>query len=124
MFDVDGRLLRIQCKWGRRQGAIIVTRTSTCRLTPRGYLRTTYDASEIDAIAIYCPDLDACYLVPIDQVAGQSYLHLRLQPAANGQKAAIRYAATYEFHGAIAQLGERLAGSQKVGGSSPPGSIG
>ncbi len=34
----------------------------------------------------------------------------------------VTLAETYRL-GAIAQLGERLAGSQKVGGSSPPGSI-
>jgi hypothetical protein len=27
------------------------------------------------------------------------------------------------IHGAVVQLGERLTGSQKVGGSNPPGSI-
>jgi hypothetical protein len=78
----------------------------------------------VDAIAAYCADIDACFLIPIEDVAGQAVAHLRLSPAANGQEAAIRYAATYEFHGAIAQLGERRAGSAKVGGSSPPGSIG
>jgi hypothetical protein len=122
MFDVGGRLLRIQCKWGRRRGALIVVRTSTCRLTPRGYVRTTYQASEIDAIAIYCPDSDGCYLVPVEDVAGKANLYLRLEPAANGQEVAIKYAASYELRGAIAQLGERLTGSQEVGGSNPPSS--
>jgi hypothetical protein len=42
--------------------------------------------------------------------------------AANSQKAAINYADQYDF-GAIAQLGERRAGSAKVVGSSPTSSI-
>ncbi len=122
MFDIDGMLLRVQCKMGNRKGAVIAAHIGTCRLTPRGYVRTTYAASEIDAIGIYCADLDNCYLVPVNDVAGQSLLHLRLTPAANNQELAIKYAATYEFPGAIAQLGERVAGSHEVGGSSPPGS--
>jgi hypothetical protein len=122
MFDIDGGLVRVQCKWANRKGDVIAAHIGTCRLTPRGYVRTTYAPEEIDAIALYCAELDECYLVPVDDVRGQSYLHLRLAPAANNQEAAIRYAATYEFPGAIAQLGERVAGSHEVGGSSPPGS--
>jgi hypothetical protein len=122
VFDVEGQFVRIQCKWGTRQGAVISAYIGTCRLTPRGYIRTTYDASEVDAFALYCADLDECYLIPLGDVEGQSKVQLRLTPAANGQELAIRYAETYRLNGAIAQLGERLAGSQKVGGSSPPGS--
>jgi hypothetical protein len=122
VFDVDGVLLRVQCKWCTRQGAVLSAYIGTCRLTPRGYLRTTYDASEVDAFGLYCADLDECYLIPLRDVEGQSKVQLRLTPAANGQELAIRYAETYRLNGAIAQLGERLAGSQKVGGSSPPGS--
>ena len=121
-FEIGERFLRIQCKWANRKGNVIAAHIGTCRLTPGGYVRTTYAPDEIDAIALYCAELDECYLVPVDDVRGQGYLHLRLAPAANNQEAAIRYAATYEFRGAIAQLGERVAGSHEVGGSSPPGS--
>jgi hypothetical protein len=122
VFDLGGRFVRIQCKWGTRQGAVISAYIGTCRLTPRGYLRTTYDASEVDAFGLYCAELDECYLIPLRDVEGQHKVQLRLTPAANGQELTIRYAETYRLNGAIAQLGERLAGSQKVGGSSPPGS--
>ena len=40
----------------------------------------------------------------------------------NGQRASINWAGDYLLPGAIAQLGERLTGSQEVGGSNPPGS--
>jgi hypothetical protein len=122
LFEIDGQFVRVQCKWGTRQGAVVSAYIGTCRLTPRGYVRTTYAASEVDAFGVYCAELDECYLIPLRDVAGQSKVQLRLAPAANGQELAIRYAETYRLKGAIAQLGERLAGSQKVGGSSPPGS--
>ena len=85
-------------------------------------MRTKYTADEIDAVAAYCPSLDECYLLPIDQIEGTTTLHLRLGPARNGQRAALHFAADYRL-GAIAQLGERSAGSRKVVGSSPTSSI-
>jgi hypothetical protein len=86
------------------------------------YVRPTYSPTEIDAVAAYCPDLERFYLLPIEDVGSRSMVHLRLARAANNQEAAIKYAATYEFAGAIAQLGERVTGSHEVGGSNPPSS--
>jgi PD-(D/E)XK endonuclease len=123
VFDLGERLARVQCKWGRRSGDVITVRLATNRLTPRGRVVTTYSADEVDAVALYCEDNDGVYVLPIDEVAGQSYLYLRLGPGRNGQAKRLRWAAKYEL-GAIAQLGERLAGSQKVAGSSPASSTG
>src|SRR5205809_686496 len=54
----------------------------------------------------------------------------RLAPARNNQRIGVNWADDYdltrlnwEAFGAIAQLGERLDGIQKVAGSSPAGSI-
>jgi hypothetical protein len=55
-------------------------------------------------------------------MAGRGYLHLRLAPARNNRQALVTMADDYDF-GAIAQLGERRAGSAKVAGSSPASSI-
>ena len=104
----------------RRDVVIIPART--CRSTPRGYVRSTYTAAEVDALAAYCPETDSCYFVPITDVGGRGNVYLRLTRARNNQEIAISYAADYEFQGAIAQLGERLTGSQEVGGSNPPSS--
>jgi PD-(D/E)XK endonuclease len=84
---------------------------------------------EIDAIAVYCADLDACYLLPRDLSVDRSAVQLRLAPTLNNQQRLINWAKDYEFgarlptYGPIAQLGERLHGMQEAGGSSPPGSI-
>jgi hypothetical protein len=121
VLDVGHRLMRVQCKWAARKRGVLVVYTRTCRLTPHGYVRTTYDNEEVDAIAAYSPDTDCCYLVPIGDVGGRHLLHLRLVRAANNQEVAIKYAAQYEL-GAIAQLGERRHGMAEAGGSSPPSS--
>jgi prevent-host-death family protein len=61
-------------------------------------------------------------MLPVSEVAGHRQVHLRIEETQNGQRAAINWAADYEF-GAIAQLGERVAGSDEGVGSSPTGSI-
>jgi hypothetical protein len=122
VIDTGPRLLRVQCKWGRLKGAVIVVILATCRYTPRaGYVRTKYTAEDIDGVAVYCHGLKRCYYLPIESVAGRSAIHLRVGPAANHQETAINFADQYAF-GAIAQLGERVTGSHEVVGSSPTSS--
>jgi hypothetical protein len=121
VIDNGPQLLRVQCKWGRLKGSVIVVTLATCRYTPHGYVRTKYTADEIDGVAVYCQDLKRCYYLPIESVAGRSGIHLRIGPAANNQETAINFAEQYDF-GAIAQLGERSTGSAEVVGSSPTSS--
>ena len=122
IFYLRPQLLRVQCKWATRKGDVVVVRIRTSRCTPNGYVNTTYEASEIDAIGAYCQQTDRCYLIPIRDAAGASVLHLRLAPARNNQRRRITMASAYEF-GAIAQLGERHTGSVEVAGSSPASSM-
>jgi hypothetical protein len=121
VIDTGPRLLRVQCKWARHEKGVVVIDTSTRRLTPHGYVHTTYEHGEIDGIAAYCEALEQCYFLPITLVAGRRGFHLRLVPAANNQELAINWAADHLF-GAIAQLGERDTGSVEVAGSSPASS--
>lgn len=123
VLGIAGSLLRVQCKWGAKKGAVVCVRVSSCYHSPtRGYVKKNYAASEVDAIAVYCGDLDRCFLLPISLVGSRNVVHLRLDPARNNQRAAVNLAADYELRGAIAQLEERLTGSQEVVGSSPTSS--
>jgi hypothetical protein len=110
VFELNGRLLRVQCKWANRLRDVVNVRIRTNRRCNGGYVTTTYTADEIDAVAAYCRDLERCYLLPISLVAGRTGIYLRLKPARNNQELGVNYAETYEL-GAIAQLGERRAGS-------------
>jgi PD-(D/E)XK nuclease superfamily protein len=122
VIDTGPDLLRVQCKWGRLKGSVIVVILATCRYTPsQGYVRTKYTSADVDGIAVYCHDLKQCYSLPIETVAGRSGIHLRVGPAANNQQTAINFAEKFRF-GAIAQLGERVTGSHEVAGSSPASS--
>ena len=122
VFDTGPKLLRIQCKWARLVDDVVRVCLRTNRTTPAGYVTTTYVAHEIDAFAAWCADLRTCYLLPIEEFAGRTHAYLRLSQAKNNQSLRVHWAASYEL-GAIAQLGERRAGSAKVAGSSPASSI-
>lgn len=61
-------------------------------------------------------------LIPIAKVTQQRALHLRLSPAKNNQRSRVIMADSFRL-GAVAQLGERRAGSAKARGSSPLSSI-
>ena len=119
VFDLGERLLRVQCKWANRKGDVVSVYVGGSYLSANGYVRSTYAADEIDAVAAYCGDLDECYLLPIELVAGQYGVHLRLAPARNGQRAGLHFANQYLFSGAVAQLGERRHGMAEATGSSP-----
>jgi prevent-host-death family protein len=124
-FEIGGRIHRIQCKWGSfdPQDGVIKVNLESSFLTPSGYVRTPYSAGEIDFFAVYCGQLDRCYLLPIGFVDGRRAIYLRLSPSRNRQRACINLAKRFEFAGAVAQLEERLNGIQEAGGSSPPSSI-
>jgi prevent-host-death family protein len=123
VFDLGERLVRVQCKWANRKGDVVSVYVGGSYLSPNGYVRSTYAAEEVDAIAAYCGDLDRCYLLPIGLVAGQYSVHLRLAPARNGQRAGLHFADEHLFSGAVAQLGERRHGMAEATGSSPVSSI-
>jgi hypothetical protein len=82
---------------------------------------STYTAAEVDGIAAWCPETAESYFIPIAEIDGRAAMHLRLARARNNQELLVHWAANYRL-GAIAQLGERLAGSQKAEGSSPSSS--
>ena len=120
-LEIGGRLWRVQCKWGRpsADGAVIVITTGGSRRVRSGYLRSTYDATEIDLFGVWCDHLDRAFLIPVDVAAGQHQLHLRLTPPRNHQRGCITLAEDFTFEGAVAQLEERRHGMAEVRGSSP-----
>ena len=121
-FDLGDRFWRVQCKWGSLRDGVVRAHSGGCRFTPAsGYVRSTYGPDEVDAIAIYCGDLDAVYVVPIVEVSSKSVVHLRIAPARNNQASLVKWAAQYEL-GAIAQLEERRHGMAEAVGSSPTSS--
>jgi PD-(D/E)XK endonuclease len=129
IFDLAGKLVRVQCKWASRYRDVLVVRCYSARRNAEGLVKRLYSGEEVDAFAAYCADLRRCYFFLFDQIPPGGSLQLRLSPPRNNQERRVRWADRYEFaatlgdrKGAIAQLGERLDGIQEVAGSSPAGS--
>jgi hypothetical protein len=117
ILDLSGRLVRLQVKWGALYGDVIIVRCRSCRRTRQGLLHRGYTPDEIDAFAAYCMEADRCYYLPIEEFTRSQAIQLRIAPARNNQRQGINWAKDYDFearlaqHGAVAQLGERRAGS-------------
>ncbi len=132
IVDLGVQLLRVQCKWARRHGDVVSVPCYSNRRAREGLRRRLYTKDEIDAIAAYCQELDRCFLLPAAWLDGRQQVHLRLEPARNGQDVGLNWAHMFDFAavdwsavesvGAIAQLGERRHGMAEVVGSSPTSS--
>lgn len=97
IFDVRGRLIRVQCKWATRNGDVIGVRCYSSRRSSSGQVKRPYTSAEIDAFAAYCGDLARCYFLPIECFSGRTCVQLRLAPARNNQKRGINWADEFEF---------------------------
>lgn len=98
VIDEGGRFYRVQCKTGRlRDGAV---EFSTCSSQAhRGKGRQSY-RGQIEFFAVYCPDNDRTYLVPVDSVPVTLGI-LRVEAPRNGQLKGVRQAAPYELTQAL-----------------------
>ena len=84
---------RVQCKTGRlRDGAIRFNTYSS--YAHRGKPRRTYDG-QIELFAVYCPDNDAVYVIPIKEVDVSTELSLRVASPKNSQSLRVRWAKNY-----------------------------
>jgi hypothetical protein len=97
IFLVGSSLLRVQCKWAARRGAVVIVPCYSARRTRDGLVRRFYGADEIDAFAASCMDVDRCYFLPVGHFPRRSAIQLRLEPSRNNQRAGINWASEYEF---------------------------
>jgi hypothetical protein len=97
VFDLGTRLSRVQCKWARRYGDVILVRCYSSRRGRDQFLRRCYTSEEVDAVAAYCPDVERCYFLPVALLKGRARLSLRLAATRNGQQLRIRPADDFDF---------------------------
>ena len=120
VVDDGTGLVRVQCKTGRlRDGSV---RFATCssyahhraaRFTYRDY------AGEIDAFAVFCPQTDTVYLVPIDSVPPKRGAALRVDAPRNNQRRGIRFARDYEIGRVSAVVAQPQASRSTSGATAP-----
>ena len=115
-LEIGRDLWRVQVKWGRLSPTrdVVIVSVCTSRCTPHGHIRTTYSEHEVDLFAVYCGELDRCFLLPAQLLANKTCIYLRLTAPRNGQQSCINLADRFIFDGAVAQLA-RATRWQRVG---------
>ena len=92
-----GQLERVQVKHTSSKDGVVAVKCFSNSLT-NGKVRRVkqYTAAMIDWIAIYDSSTDRCFYVPAAELGkGRRSIHLRLEPARNGQLAGTRSAEDY-----------------------------
>ncbi|MEK6272524.1 MAG: group I intron-associated PD-(D/E)XK endonuclease [Actinomycetota bacterium] len=95
VLELGERLLRVQCKTGRRRGGCIEFSTVSVLSNRAGWFKRDY-AGEADLFLVYWPENDRIYAVPVEE-APRSHMSLRVDPPLNGQKRRIKFASDYEL---------------------------
>lgn len=99
VIDEGDRFVRLQCKTGRlgARGVIKFSTASTYDHHARrnGRERRGY-RGEADLFAVYCPENDRVYVIPVAS-SPSTQGSLRVTPPANGQLRSIRWAEEFEL---------------------------
>ena len=91
-------LRRVQCKTGRyRDGAVEFATCSSYAHHPHPKIAKRDYVGEIDDFAVFCPDLGAVYLIPIEDLPTRTSATLRVGPPRNNQLNGVRFARAYEI---------------------------
>lgn len=97
IIDLDGRLIRAQCKTGRLQNGSIIFRTSSVVTSKTKNVVRGYHG-EADVFLVRCPEVDHVYWVPVETATGGS-MYLRVDPCLNGQRQRVNWASDYALPG-------------------------
>lgn len=97
ILDDGGKLYRLQCKTGLLDGNRITFNTCSSYTTAGGVQQFVNYQGKIDMFAVYCPQLDRIYLVPIEDIPNSRQANLRLKPSRNRNQYGHRMAEQYEL---------------------------
>jgi hypothetical protein len=92
----DGETIhRVQVKTGRLRKGVVNFHTASMHYHRSGGSTKDYRGSA-DFFAVFCPDNDVLYVVPVEDV-GLHGASLRVEPAKNGQSSGVRLAERYAW---------------------------
>jgi hypothetical protein len=105
IVDTGRRLLRLQVKTGRLRNDCVLFAAQRIN-GHHGSKRYKYRGGEFDFYAVYCPDNEKLYLIPMlgDLAEGR----LRLCPTKNNQQQKVRWASEFEFEIYIKRFGKEV----------------
>lgn len=92
VVDRSGRLERVQCKYVQSDGRVLVVKC----VSTNNWGTRRYTVADVEWLAVIDATTNRCYFIPSALIgSGRSVLHLRLDPARNGQERRVRYAADF-----------------------------
>ncbi len=94
IIELDGKFKRIQIKTGQFKDGIVSFVPASLDSTTRNSQIPYY--GQIDYFAVYCPQNNGYYLIPVDH-APSNRCHMRVEPPKNNQMKNIRWARDYEL---------------------------
>ena len=115
IVDRSGRLSRVQCKTGRlRDGTVRFATSSTYAHLPSPRELRRHYLGQIDEFAVYCPETNSVYLIPISEVQTRASAYLRVDPPRNSQTQGIRLASRFHVATiAIADVAEPMVPTER-----------
>src|SRR5262249_13972743 len=112
VIDRDGTLSRVQVKTGRLRNGAILFNTYSSHYHRKGGACKTY-ANDIEFFGVYCPELHAVYLIPIEDTAKLSGT-IRVSEPKNRQRSQVRWAQPYLID--IVEIPQLVVGSEALNG--------
>jgi PD-(D/E)XK endonuclease len=98
VVDRGGQLERVQCKTGRlRDGAVTFRCCSSYAHHPNPKVIRRDYLGQIDEFAVFCPETQAVYSIPIEDLPVRNKARLRVEPPRNNQFNGVRFARAYEI---------------------------
>ena len=98
VVDRAGQLTRVQCKTGRlRAGAVIFNVCSTYGHHPNPKVVRRNYVGQVDEFAVFCPETQAVYSIPVEDLPTGNRGSLRVDFPRNNQLKGVRFACAYEI---------------------------
>ncbi|MFD1644242.1 group I intron-associated PD-(D/E)XK endonuclease [Haloarchaeobius litoreus] len=95
LVDDDGYLFRVQCKTGSWVNGTVRFKLYSPTVTDGERVDTGYTAAEVDAYAVYSPETEAAYWVPISET-GTGEMRLRVEkPEPKAPRSRLNWASEY-----------------------------
>ena len=93
VVEKDNVLSRVQVKTGRLRKGVVMFNCYSSHSHRGGTACRSY-TGEVEFIAVFCPDTDSTYMLPISAMPVLRGM-LRVRPAKNGQTKGLRWASDY-----------------------------
>ena len=105
LVDTNSHIFKIQVKTGWISNGILKYKSQRRQLS--GKIKRVYSDQEIDYLAVFCPENEQLYGIPIKNHPTLGWL--RLAPAKNGQAKNIRWADDFSWEKHIEELSKEYA---------------